>query len=134
MLPLLLSASLGVPPIPPTLPVPGTDAVVIRRLVEALKDSDPDVRGNLAAALSRVGPAAVDPLIEALKDRNPDRRAGAAYTLGLIGYPARAALTPLLDLLDDPDVGVRRQASFALSRIMPAGRVGTGLAVGSRER
>ncbi len=96
------------------------DETVIRRLVEALKDSDTDVRQNLAAALATIGTPAVEPLIAALKDKITERRAGAAYTLGMIGRPARAALPVLLDLLKDDDVSVRRQASYAISRIVPA--------------
>ena len=96
------------------------DETVILRLIEALKDSDTDVRQNLAAALATIGTPTVEPLIAALKDKITERRAGAAYTLGMIGRPARAALPVLLDLLKDDDVGVRRQASYAIIRIVPA--------------
>jgi HEAT repeat protein len=98
-------------PLPP-------DALV-RRLIDALKDPDPDVRQNLAAALAKVGPAAVEPLTAALDDSLAERRAGAAYALGQMGTAARSALPKLLDALDDKDLDVRRQASYAVSRLVP---------------
>jgi HEAT repeat protein len=109
--------------IAPSVPAadPGSDETVVRRLIEALKDADPDVRQNLAAALAKIGPTAVEPLVAALKDPLAERRAGAAYALGLIGPAARAALPKLLDALDDKDLDVRRQVSYAVSRLVPAG-------------
>jgi HEAT repeat protein len=100
-----------------------SDPVLVRRLIEAMKDTDPDVRVNLAVALAKIGPAAVEPLVAALKDSLPERRAGAAQALGQIGAGAKAALPSLLDALDDTDRDVRRQASFAVSRIVPNGNV-----------
>lgn len=100
-------------------PVP-QDALV-RRLIDGLKDTDPDVRQNLAAALAKIGPTAVEPLTAALGDALAERRAGAAYALGQIGTPARSALPKLLDALDDKDLDVRRQASYAISRLVPSG-------------
>jgi bilin biosynthesis protein len=100
---------------------PVSDDVLIRRLIDGLKDDDPDVRQNLAAALAKIGSAAVEPLTAALDDSLAERRAGAAYALGQIGPPARSALTRLLDALDDKDLDVRRQASYALSRLVPSG-------------
>jgi HEAT repeat protein len=105
-------------------PVPDPDQKeVVKKLVEALKDPDPDVRQNLGAALAKIGPDAIEPLVEALKGDNPDRRAGAAYTLGLIGPPAKAALPALLEALKDESVEVRRQASYAVARLIPDNRV-----------
>src|SRR5262245_65752000 len=95
---------------------------VIKKLVEALKDPDPDVRQNLGSALAKIGPDAVEPLVEALKGDNPDRRAGAAYTLGLIGPAAKTALPALLEALKDDAVEVRRQASYAIARLIPDNR------------
>ncbi|MEO2091088.1 MAG: HEAT repeat domain-containing protein [Gemmataceae bacterium] len=107
----------------PALPAadPPSDAVLVRRLVDALKDADPDVRQNLATALAKIGPAAVEPLTGALKDGLAERRAGAAYALGLMGGTAKTALADLLELLDDKDVDVRRQAAYAISRVVPTG-------------
>jgi HEAT repeat protein len=119
VLPIAVVLSLGVSPSGPSGPAAGG---VLPRLVRALDDPDPDVRANLAAALVRIGPTAVEPLTAALTDPSPDRRAGAAYALGLMGASARSALPALLDRLKDDDVGVRRQASFAVARLVPAGR------------
>jgi len=116
-------------PVPPPRSVSQTDAVVVRRLIDSLDDPDLDVRQNLAIALAKIGPVAVEPLAEALKDKNPERRAGAAYALGLIGPGARSALPALLDLLKDDDVGVRRRASYAVGRIVPGGRPAASVAV-----
>jgi HEAT repeat protein len=99
---------------------PPTDALV-RRLIDALKDPDPDVRQNLAVALAKIGPAAVEPLTAALDDSLAERRAGVAYALGQIGPAAKTALPKLLDALDDKDLDVRRQASYAVSRLVPSG-------------
>ncbi len=100
-------------------PVP-TNALV-KRLIASLQDPDPDVRQNLAIALAKIGPAAVEPLTAALTDDLPERRDGAAYALGQIGGPAKSALPKLLDALDDKDLDVRRQASYAVSRLVPSG-------------
>jgi HEAT repeat protein len=107
----------------PPLPEPDTKELV-KKLVEALKDPDPDVRQNLGSALAKIGPEAVEPLVEALKGENPDRRAGAAYTLGLIGPTAKTALPALLEALKDEAVEVRRQASYAIARLIPENRAG----------
>lgn len=107
------------------LPARPDDAVIVTRLVEALKDSDVEVRQNLGAALAKLSADAVGPLTAALKDPNPARRAGAAYALGLIGEPAAAALPGLLDALTDADLEVRRQASQSVGRVLtPARRRG----------
>lgn len=103
-------------PVRPADPISNDE--LIRRLIVALKDPDTDVRQNLATALAKLGPAAVEPLTGALKDSLPERRAGAAYSLGLIGPPAKSALPQLLDLLDDEDLDVRRQAAYAVNRIV----------------
>ena len=97
-----------------------SDRELVNRLVAALKDPDADVRANLAQALAKIGPTAVEPLSEALADALPERRAGAAYALGLLGPVARSALPQLLDLLDDKDTEVRRQASLAILRVLPS--------------
>jgi HEAT repeat protein len=104
---------------PPAAP---PEADTVRRLVAALKDADPEVRQNLAIALAKIGPAAVEPLVAALKDPLPERRAGAAAALGQIGAPARPALPALLDLLDDKELDVRRQVSHAIARLIPSSR------------
>lgn len=119
----------GAEPAPAGRGTAPVDDAVVRRLIDSLNDPDLDVRQNLAIALARIGPASVEPLIEALRDKNSDRRAGAAHALGLIGVGARTALPGLLDLLKDDDVGVRRQASYAIGRIVPPGRSTASVAV-----
>lgn len=118
VLPILVVCVLAAP-IPAAEPV--AEDVLVRRLIDGLKDSDPDVRQNLAVALAKIGPAAVEPLTVALDDSLAVRRAGAAYALGQIGTAAKPALGKLLDALDDKDLDVRRQASYALSRLVPSG-------------
>ena len=105
-------------PIPASAPNPA-DAKVIASLIDALKDGDPDVRQNLGVALAKFGAAAVEPLHKALASDTPTRRAGAAYALGQLGPTAKPALPKLLDLLSDNELDVRRQASFAVGRILP---------------
>lgn len=100
---------------------PVREDALVRRLVDALKDPDPDVRQNLAVALAKIGSAAVEPLMAALEDSLAERRAGAAYALGHMGNAAKPALAKLLDALDDKDLDVRRQASYAISRLVPGG-------------
>ena len=90
------------------------------RLIAALNDPDPDVRANLSQALAKIGPAAVEPLVEALANSVPERRAGAAAALGLLGPVAKSALPQLLNLLDDKETEVRRQASQAIVRVLPS--------------
>ncbi len=104
---------------PPARP---DDAVIVSRLIDAMKDTDVEVRQNLGAALAKLPLDSVGPLAAALKDPNPARRAGAAYALGLIGEPAAAALPGLLDALADADLEVRRQASQSVGRVLTAGR------------
>jgi hypothetical protein len=105
---------------PGASPAPAdADEVIVRKLIESLKDPDQEVRQNIAVALAKIGTGCIDPLIEALKDANTDRRAGAAYALGLIGPPARAAMPALLDALSDKEPDVRRQVSFAIGRLIP---------------
>jgi len=100
------------------------DDEVVRILVDGLKDPDFEVRQNLGAALAKTGVRTVAPLREALKDKLVSRRSGAAYALGLLGESARPALPELLEALTDPDTDVRRQASFAIGRVIPVGRAG----------
>ena len=96
-----------------------TDDSILTQLIDALKDTDPDVRQNLATSIGKFGSLAVEPLVNALSNETAGRRAGAAYSLGQLGSSAKPALTKLLELLKDSDIDVRRQASFAVSRILP---------------
>ena len=111
----------AVPALSAAPPVP-SDRELVNRLVEALKDPDADVRANLAQALAKIGPPAVESLMAALADPLPERRAGAALALGLLGPTGRPALPKLLDLLDDKDTEVRRQASQSIVRVIPSAK------------
>jgi HEAT repeat protein len=103
---------------PPQAPVQLKDAEILDKLIEALRDTDPDVRQNLSTALSKFGQSAVEPLVKALASENAGQRAGAAYTLAQLGNGALPALPKLLELLKDSDLDVRRQSSLAVSRIL----------------
>ena len=65
---------------------------LIPSLVDALKDSDPEVRQNSAFALAALGHEALPALKDALKDTNKEKRAAAAYALGQMGYTGRDAM------------------------------------------
>ena len=120
---LLVTAALSLPAPPDEVRRPGPlDDEVVRQLVEALKDPDFEVRQNLGAALAKTGGRVVPLLRDALKGKLAERRSGAAYALGLLGEASRPALPELLDALNDADTDVRRQASFAIARVVPAGR------------
>jgi HEAT repeat protein len=99
---------------------------LIPALIDALKDSDPDVRQSAAGALASMGRQAVTPLLDIVKDQGKDKelRANAAYVLGLMGSNGREALPTLTKMLKDDDKDVRRRAAFAIQRIVkesPAG-------------
>jgi len=120
---LLVATALALPAPQPEARRPGPlDDEVVRQLVEALKDPDFEVRQNLGVALAKTGSRTVPLLRDALKDKLVERRSGAAYALGLLGEAARPALPELLAALNDADTDVRRQASFAIARVVPAGR------------
>ena len=117
------------PPLPPTdlatpdqpgpvRPVARQFTELVPALIEALKDSDPDVRQHTALALAAIGADALKPLRDALKDTNKDLRAGAAYALGQMGYTGRDAIPELVKTLKDDDPNVRRAAAQAVSRIV----------------
>src|SRR5262249_43559124 len=66
-------------------------ASAVPALIEALKDSDAQVRVEVSVALANIGPAAVPALREALKSENRLTRMGAAFTLGQFGPKASDA-------------------------------------------
>src|SRR5437762_11135512 len=81
----------GIPsaaPRPPGLYSPPIAQVyknLIPSLLDALKDTDPDVRQHTAMALASLGHEAIGPLTKALEDPVKEKRAGAAYALGQMG-------------------------------------------------
>jgi hypothetical protein len=116
---------------PPGVPgLPGVPAIrsgldvkeVIPPLVDALKDSDTEVRRSAAGALAHLGQPAVAPLLEILKDKDKDRelRANVAYVLGQMGTAGQDAVPTLLKLLKDDDRDLRRRAAYAVQNIIKA--------------
>ncbi|MGH9410329.1 MAG: HEAT repeat domain-containing protein, partial [Vicinamibacterales bacterium] len=85
-------------------------------LIEALKDSDKDVRDTALSALVNMrDPRVLEPLMSALKDSDADIRQKAAFGLGQL-RDARA-IEPLTGALHDSVPDVRQQAAFALGQI-----------------
>jgi HEAT repeat protein len=108
---------------PPDLPKPARPAAqqykeLIPTLIEALNDSDLEVRQYSALALAAVGADALPALKEALQDKCRERRSAAAYALGQMGASAREAIPELLKTVQDEDTMVKRSAAQALSRII----------------
>ena len=91
---------------------------LIPGLIEALKDTDSDVRQHAAMSLATLGPEALKPLIESLQDPVREKRAASAYALGHMGYEGHDAMPALLKTLKDEDPSVRRAAAQAISRII----------------
>jgi HEAT repeat protein/beta-lactamase regulating signal transducer with metallopeptidase domain len=96
------------------------DPRMVSALMEALKDSDKDVRETAMHALVQMrDPRIFDPLVTALKDASADVREQAAFGLGQL-RDARA-ITPLAAALKDVDADVREQVVFALGQLRAAG-------------
>jgi hypothetical protein len=91
---------------------------LIPGLMDALKDTDPEVRQHTAMALAALGREAISPLIKALEDPVKEKRASAAYALGQMGHNANEAIPALLKTLKDDEATVRRSASQAISRVL----------------
>ncbi len=92
----------------------GVSAVPV--LIEALKDSDEDVRRASAEALGKIqDPQAVPALIQTLKDSDKDVRQASAEALGKIGDSQ--AVPALIQTLKDSEWDVRRASAEALVQI-----------------
>ena len=88
----------------------------IQKLIEQLKNENPDVRLEAVVTLGEIGDAgAVVPLIGALKDRDKRVRELAAIALGEISDVE--AIAALADCLNNKDKDVRRGAVIALAKI-----------------
>jgi hypothetical protein len=91
-------------------------------LVGLLKDED-ELVASLSANL--LGDAPVEPeiavpaLTEGVRGRNARVRRCAMYSLGQFGEQARPAVTALVGELDNPEEGVREDATNALRKIAP---------------
>ena len=92
-------------------------------LTELLKDENRwYVRCATVTALGKIGPAtaAVPVLTGSLKDVEPRVRSAAAEALGEIGPAASASCPALMELLEDEDRYVWKDAAIALTKIGPA--------------
>jgi HEAT repeat protein/beta-lactamase regulating signal transducer with metallopeptidase domain len=92
------------------------DPKVVAALLEALKDTDKDVRESAMQALVRMRhPGMLEPLSLALKDASAEVREHAAFGLGQLRD--KRAIEPLRGVLKDPSASVREQAVFALGQL-----------------
>jgi HEAT repeat protein len=88
---------------------------VVPALIDAVHDSDYQVREEVVVALGRLGPraqSAVPLLIESLKDKDGGVRERSADSLGKIGCDNDAVIPALIDALKEKDV--RLHAARAL--------------------
>jgi len=96
----------------------GADAApATKELAALLSDSDPDVRGAAAWALSQIGAkasAAAPEVAKLLKDPDPQIRGFAALALREMGKGASSAIPELCAALQDPAPSVRMTAASAL--------------------
>lgn len=98
------------------------DPRTVAALMDALKDTDKDVRETAMSALVQMrAPGMFEPLVAALKDASADLREQAAFGLGQL-RDARAA-EPLTAALKDVNPGVREQAVFALGQLRAASAI-----------
>jgi hypothetical protein len=121
-------AAQGPPPpplTPPGYPTPTRPMdlkELIPPLLDALKDSDADVRQSAAGALAAIGREAVAPLLKVFedKDKDKDTRAGIAFVFGQMGAQGREALPALTKSLKDKeeDKDVRRKAVASIHLIV----------------
>jgi len=92
------------------------DPRAVAALMEALKDTDKEVRETAMHALVQMrDPRIFEPLVAALKDASPDVREQAAFGLGQLRD--HRAVEPLTSVLHDQTPDVRQQAVFALGQI-----------------
>jgi len=98
------------------------DPRTVNALMEALKDSDKEVRETAMNALVQMrDPRIFEPLVLALKDSSADVREQAAFGLGQL-RDARA-VEPLSAAIKDSSASVREQAVFALGQLRAASAV-----------
>ena len=91
------------------------DEKAIKPLILTLSDNNKLVRREASTALSRMGPAAVDPLIEVLD--NPDWRVRGAAAWALGNLNDEKAIPALEKLLDDESGFVKQGAQSAIKSI-----------------
>ena len=92
------------------------DPRTVNALIEALKDTDKDVRDTALQALVQMRePRIFEPLVAALRDADADVREHAAFGLGQL-RDARA-VEPLGAAIKDVNASVREQVVFALGQL-----------------
>jgi HEAT repeat protein len=91
------------------------DARAIEPLIAALRDNDRLVRNSAINSLVKIGKQAVNPLLITCHDKDSFVRQAAVEALGKIGDVR--AISYLIELLSDDALGVRCEASEALSYI-----------------
>jgi HEAT repeat protein/beta-lactamase regulating signal transducer with metallopeptidase domain len=95
------------------------DPRAVNALVDALKDTDEDVRETAMQALVALrDPHIFEPLVMALHDSSADIREKAAFGLGQLRDPR--AVAPLATAVKDQNADVREQAVFALGQLRAA--------------
>jgi HEAT repeat protein len=103
--------------------LPAALAEARRVLLNAARDSDPEVRGASVWALSQMGAKAAAASLEAaklLKDADPLVRGFAALALREMGKSAAAAIPDLCAALQDPVPSVRMATASALGSMREA--------------
>ncbi|HWY88978.1 MAG TPA: HEAT repeat domain-containing protein [Gemmataceae bacterium] len=86
-------------------------------LVEALADSNSEVRVAVRGVFVAIGPDAVMVLGEALRDKDPQVRLNALNVLGWMGSDARFVMPDLIAVTFDQDAKAKEEALAALARI-----------------
>jgi beta-lactamase regulating signal transducer with metallopeptidase domain len=98
------------------------DPRTVNALMEALKDSDKEVRETAMSALVQMrDPRIFEPLVLALKDSSADVREQAAFGLGQLRDAK--AVEPLSAAIKDSSASVREQVVFALGQLRAASAV-----------
>ena len=85
-------------------------------LIEALGDENDAVRRAARGGLVQLGPDIVPDLMEALRNRNANVRSSAIGGLADLGPDADEAIPAIVDMVEDPDPTVARDASAAVAR------------------
>ncbi|MFH0911014.1 MAG: HEAT repeat domain-containing protein, partial [Planctomycetota bacterium] len=86
-----------------------------RRMENILEGMDEAAGGGSAPPLTEL-----EAMLQRLRSRNPQERMDAAYDLGNLG--SAEALSPLVNVLTDPDPTVRKVAARSLVELSPKGR------------
>ncbi|AXV38588.1 MAG: hypothetical protein CIT01_10395 [Methanobacterium sp. BRmetb2] len=91
------------------------DKKAVDSLIKMLSDSNQRIRSKTEKALIKIGKPSVKPLINALKFEENVVRASAARVLGKI--EDKDAVLPLINILNDGDKQVRKEAALSLMHL-----------------